>query len=295
MIGKYRRPFVVAMLGLFAILIVNLLFFHQESHTVSRQTPKPEPFEIRANTGSVRNEDSASIEPENFYSTGECRPTKWFSSDPRLLEYRSVESAALQFGSGGSGHNILSDAELDRLIEQDDTLAMTFRANRIVKRTRARRGSLTESDLESLELASKLYYRAALQGRVYALHGFGTVQELVHGGPVELGWIERKAYEELSPMQKSALSPDYIYMSLIFDVAPNLGRSYVGLSIRAQLPPEFDKQEEVRRRLLGQFAARRAQLSVPAFSVLYPAPSYSLEEVIGEYCDDIVQGYSHIL
>ena len=110
----------------------------------------------------------------------------------------------------------------------------------------------SEKFLAHMARAREWYYKAALHGRVMALHRVGDLLSFERGGAVELGWIDAAEHDSLSEQEKIALMPANLYSMLAFEVAPALKSGPLGTLI-ADLMPRSDRQQAIVDRLAERF------------------------------------------
>lgn len=80
----------------------------------------------------------------------------------------------------------------------------------------------TEGQTRHLELAADWFYQSALHGRVMALVNVGHQLDMLGKTPVDLEWISREAYEQLTRAQKATFNAANVYQGVAYTIAPEL-------------------------------------------------------------------------
>ena len=133
-----------------------------------------------------------------------------------------------------------------------------------------------------LGLAREWFYRAALNGRLLALHRVGEIDGIMLGGPVSLGWIGDDDYEKLERADKGALHPYNVYNLLAWQIAPQLRDGAPGVFY--ELIPRRDIQGPILEALAERFERDRVAAKLPPIDV--PESTVSIKALSELVCDE---------
>ena len=202
-----------------------------------------------------------------------CLTLTQLEGHPVLVNDTYRFDAVSDSGPAIASYRGLSEQELQGLTEQGDSAAMAVLGGMSVMRARdwpieKAVSYLMAEDPElmtytftrpippefinHMKQARSWFYKAALHGRIMVLHRVGESLSLEQGGPVELGWISKQEYGNLSSYEKAALDPANVYNVLAYEIAPGLRSGPIG-GILSELMPRTEQQKVIVDQLAEQF------------------------------------------
>ncbi|MEM9209084.1 MAG: hypothetical protein AAGA61_07550 [Pseudomonadota bacterium] len=222
-------------------------------------------------------------DPPDCLRPDQLQAHPWVVAD--FASYESVSSTGHQF----EAYRQLSESELESLAVQNDSAAMVMLGDKAVEQTIGSSSQIDTFGLRSiislqsakntrsepvspdqqaaLESARDWYYEAALHGRIGALWQVGLIREMLEGSAVDLGWVSREEYAQLSRFEQSEVSPTRIYERLSRLARPGVADLFGG-----QLPTELsERQRQIIERLAEDFRQDRTSRGFAEFPPIQPA------------------------
>lgn len=234
--------------------------------------PEAEPGDL----AKLRKDDSQS-----------CLTAAQLDSHPLLVQDSYRIDAVSDSGPTIASYRGLSENDLHGLATQGDSAAMVVLGAMSLMRARewpmekavpylmyedpklmafSLSRPLSPEHLGHVVQARKWFYRAALHGRVMALHRVGNSLSLEKGGAVSLGWVDASEFDSLSNFEKTALMPSNVYNVLSFEIAPTLKSGPYGALI-ADMMPRTERQRSIVDRLAEQFSRDLDDAGLPPIAV----------------------------
>ena len=137
---------------------------------------------------------------------------------------------------------------------------------------------------ESANAARHWFYQSALHGRVDALRYFGWTVELFDGGAVELGWVDRSTYDNMSNGEKTALMPSNVYNIARLNIVPELDDGPLAEMMRS-LVPSTERSVQIINKVTEQFLLDLQSAGLPRPSVAATALP-ELAELLSMLCEE---------
>lgn len=188
---------------------------------------------------------------------------------PYFDSYRGLDVATLTSlaESGDSAAMVLLGTHAELVAANNDNSQVLDLVSRNKEGVHASRGrTLSDESRAAFLEAADWYYRAALNGRVMALHRYGHVSLLAYGGPVELGWIGKEEYEALEKSERNFLDPLNIYNFVTFEVAPEILSGPMA-EIRALIPKGSERTRPIADALMNRYMEDLRQAGLPLVRV----------------------------
>lgn len=264
-------------------------------------TPPPgEPLIDREQTATRQSAaaDGEATEQAVCFTEFELESHPMFADEATRLEATSLAGATMD------GYRVLDEATLENLSVQNDSAAMAVLGARKLLEAlgddpdlavnllkgehdaiwKSTPKPLPNSIRESASAARHWFYLSALHGRVDALRYFGWTIELFDGGAVELGWIDRATYDDLSSAEKTALMPSNVYNIARLNVVPELDEGPLAEMTRS-LIPSTERSVQVINKVTDKFLLDLESAGLPRPSIAATALP-ELPEIISMLCED---------
>ena len=129
--------------------------------------------------------------------------------------------------------------------------------------------------------AREWFYRAALNGRLYALLLVGEADFLLGQGPVEQGWIDASEFRELGDNTRRNMLPQRVYLAAIPYIAPELDS---GLTEGLVATPEPRVVQVIAATLAERYDRDRAAAGLPPLEIEHSEVS-DLEAYEARICE----------
>ncbi len=241
--------------------------------------------------------------------TGDCLDESFLELTPEIQRqavfYESMNTQSKSFDS----YRGLTRSNIEDLVTQGDSRAMVVRGAMAEMEARGYSDSmafeflwninadvtrrlnpedLSEEQRGHLQEAADYYYQAALNGRLLVLPYYGAAVSYISGGPVEQGWIDKVAYDQLDETRKKkSVSPAYIFYLLAFDIAPGLYETDLGR--RGGLAYyRNDVSEAIVAGFRAEFEEKLAAGSADREDVIAKLEQTTpIEEILQDYCDSV--------
>jgi len=184
--------------------------------------------------------------------------------------YRHVDDATLTAFSGTgdtAAMMVLGQRRLLAALGGDPAMAV----DRLARNPVSQEGGsvdLEAIDSELLDEAAGWFYRAALHGRIYALHKYGDALQWREGlidAPARLGWVDQAEWTGMTRMEQAAWSPPNVYAEAIYDLAPALTTGFSGIGYNLGL--KSDKTQVLRDRIVKRFLADQHDAGLPPLDI----------------------------
>ncbi len=152
---------------------------------------------------------------------------------------------------------------------------------------------LTDEQRNELELAANWYYRAALNGRVKALHYYARVLDELYGAELVLDALPDDVdLSELSQFQQIALSRPFLYSMLIMQLVPGLEETRFGQHRMRdahffESPIQKNILENMRNRFLAD--QKNEPFGAPQLPDFTP-----FRNILEDYCQPVRDRYSYV-
>ena len=215
----------------------------------------------------------------------DCLQLGQLATDPRLSEVRRIMEEVSLAGNTNQSYRELSDKDLRSLVEQNDPDAMNALASNLRAQVSRDVETLSESDRIILEQAADLYYQASLRGKVWALLGYGAMQDRLHGGAVGLGWVDDEEFDTFDDRQKNAVSPSVVYAGLMLRSMPQLYATPMGMRFVYRLPANDERFDALVDQVEKQFNEDLAAQYLPPVQDRIDLPELDYHDIYSDYCD----------
>ncbi len=202
--------------------------------------------------------------------------------------YRHVEDETLE-DLAGSGETaammVLGQRRLLAALGQDPGNAV----DRLTGRPSPQKGG--SIDLEAinqrlLDEAAGWFYRAALNGRIYALQEYGYAMQWREGlmeAPVRLGWVDETDWSRMTRMEQAAWSPWNVYAEAIYDLAPSLTTGFSGIGYSIVMKSE--ETQLLRDRIVKRFLADQQDAGLQPLDI--PMSDFDINEFESSLCPGV--------
>jgi len=140
-----------------------------------------------------------------------------------------------------------------------------------------------------LDEAADWFYRAALNGRIYALQEYGYARQWREGlleAPVRLGWVDETDWGRMTRMEQAAWSPWNVYAEAIYDLAPSLTTGFSGIGYSILMKSE--ETQLLRDRIVKRFLADQQNAGLPPLDI--PLSDFDPKEFESGLCPGVAEG-----
>jgi len=292
---KYRKANLLVVIGGVVILAVLLMgaylgWFGETSEgeaIIPAENRQPQ-IAVRAEQNMGSSESASEVE--------NCLSESMLETDPMMMDELERLDPYLVNSGSISLYRDLAESELSHLIAQGDSGAMAVLGAMHVMRARGLSDSdavpyllleepnllsyqyklpHTEEQTRHYELAADWFYKSALHGRLLALINVGNQLVTMGKTPVDLGWISKEDYDDLTRAEKSTFNASSVYQAAAFTIAPQVEVGFfeeVGLGFGSMFAKRF---ASIAKPIATRFRSDRAELGLSPLTV--PAstlPSY---------------------
>ncbi|MDJ0918702.1 MAG: hypothetical protein QNJ05_13125 [Woeseiaceae bacterium] len=307
--------FVIAALVLTAA-IAAFLFFTPDDPTpdirLNDSRPGSELTVSKVETEAAHSQptdDSADISDAEEGEPEKCSRFRIDHAHPWMAAEAARFESVSPTGPGMAVYQGLSEADLLSLATQEDSGAMVVLATRASLRARGKSEDYAVSQLsgysnrarsrvpipdkdsganpeQALQEAQDWYYKAALHGRIFALVYVGRLQRRLVGGPVELGWIDKQAFEQLERKQRRDFNPFVVYQAAALKLMPQKMASPPMVLALESASVDLDFGDPATIDLVLDEFRTDLQQSGLTLPVIPPYEGPSLEEWREEFCEN---------